>query len=192
MVAGTLRHERDRTRPGDGLRRALAPRARAAIAFALGALLSAAAGGAAAAPEVRETHRDWTVVCDAAGDGAERCSIVQALSHRETEQMILRVEVGYLPDTRNLVAVVTVPLGVHLPPGLELRIDEGETTRHEFGSCLERGCIAGIDLSDAQLAALKAGARAHFTFRDARRQPVTVPISLAGFTAAVSTLENAE
>jgi len=143
-----------------------------------------------AEPQVRERHQDWTVICDKPeGAAAERCSIVQALNQRESQKQVLRIEIGYLGESTQLIGIVTVPLGVALPAGLKMRIDEGKELPYQFGQCLPNGCIVGIQVSAELLAQLKAGTKAAVTFQDGMQRPITLPVSLKGFTAAYKVIK---
>ncbi len=144
----------------------------------------------AAEPRVRESHQDWTVVCDTPEQlETEVCLIVQQRNLRNSDQPIIRVEIGYAVQTRAPFAVVTAPLGVSLPAGLSMQIDGGELTRFEYGSCIPKGCVVGTGLTDIQIAAMRKGNEAQFTFKDNRNRDIAVPVSLSGFTAALRAIE---
>ena len=141
-----------------------------------------------AEPQIRETHKDWTVVCDQPEQLEEEiCLIVQQKNLRNSNQPVIRIEVGYSPQNGQpllLATVSTTPLGITLPHGLEIQVDELEAIRYAFGSCIAAGCVVGINLTEEQVAEFKRGNEAKFTFQDTQGRRITVPISLAGFTAA--------
>ncbi len=162
-------------------------RRHAALVLVVGCALCTSA---VAAPEVRETHKDWTVICDTPKQiGKEVCLIVQQKNLRDTQKPVLRVEIGFATENGKPFAVITAPLGIALPPGLSMIVDDGESTQYKFGSCIPNGCVVGVNLTEAQLGALKKGTEANFTFKDSRGRKLTVPISLAGFTAALNAIK---
>jgi invasion protein IalB len=69
-----------------------------------------------------------------------------------------------------------------------MAIDDGAVVDLPYASCIPNGCIVGVNLDDEQLAALKRGGEARFTFQDGRRRSITVPVSLQGFTAAIDSI----
>ena len=145
---------------------------------------------ASADPRVRETHKDWTVICDTPEQiETEVCLIVQQRNLRDSDQPVIRVEIGYAVQTGAPFAVVTAPLGVALGAGLSMQIDQGKVTRFEYGSCIPKGCIVGTGLSDADVATMKKGTEMHFTFKDNRNRDIAVPVSLSGFTAAMRAIQ---
>ena len=144
----------------------------------------------AADPRVRETHKDWTVVCDIPAElDTEVCLIVQQRNLRDSDQPVIRVEIGFAIQTGAPFAVVTAPLGVALAAGLSMQVDDGELTRFDYGSCIPKGCIVGTGLTDAQIVSMRKGKEAQFTFKDNRNRDISVPVSLSGFTAALQSIQ---
>jgi invasion protein IalB len=165
------------------------PIRRACLPFlAAGAALAAAI--ALAAPEAGKAFQDWVTRCErAAGDdGREQCFIVQNLVLKEGNQRVMLIAVAFPPDEPDPVAVLTLPLGISLPPGVRLRIDGGEEHLFAVDRCIASGCKVGFVLSGELLGAFKRGLQAVVTIHDGGRQPITLPVSLRGFTAALRSL----
>ena len=82
-------------------------------------------GGALTRPV--EKFDDWFKECemvtDEKGEQIEICQISQTLIDKESDQPMMKIAVGYVPDKDQPVAVITLPLGIFLPPGIELQID---------------------------------------------------------------------
>lgn len=154
------------------------------ISLALGASMTLAAGMAHAESKSGQDFKDWRMKCEVQeGSEEERCYIVQGLVTKEGGRQILNVAVGYLAKTEQPAAIITLPLGISLPQGVSLQVDEGESTRFPVERCNQTGCLAGIALDEERLTAFRNGLEARVTFYDGARQPVTVPVSLKGFTA---------
>ena len=160
--------------------------------FGFAALIAAlcASGIVRAAPEHGQTFRDWTARCERPpGSEAARCFIFQNLVLKETGERLVHVAVGYLAVDGRAAAVVTLPLGISLPPGAALSVDGGEPVRFPVERCDANGCIGALELDDRMLAAMKRGREARVTFHDGTRRPIAVPISLMGFTAGFASLQ---
>jgi len=84
---------------------------------------------------------------------------------------------------------VQVPLGLFLPSGLKLNVDDGASEELQLQTCDASGCYAGGQVSETLLAALKRGTTLSILFENLQRQPVTIPVQLAGFTAAYTKIE---
>lgn len=152
------------------------------------ALLAASGNLLAAATDV-QSFKDWKLRCETPeGGDEERCFLFQNLMLKQGNQQLLNVAVGYLQNMDRPVVVLTLPLGISLPPGVELKVDEGEPMPLQVEHCLERGCRVLVGLDDKLLAILKAGSQARVTFYDGARRPVGVPVSLMGFTAGFNAL----
>ncbi len=136
-----------------------------------------------------QQFKDWVASCPKVeGSDEVRCFIFQNLSIRESNQPVLSIRVGIVRGTEQPAALLTVPLGVFLPVGMEVRVDAGEPTRVAYQVCNQGGCIAALPLDEARIKAFKSGQKANVKFEDGRRQPVTVPVSLSGFTAGFEAL----
>lgn len=160
-----------------------------AVRAARALILLGAVAPAIAAVSDKDTFDNWTVACEAGSDGEEQCFIFQNLVLREGGQRVLHVAVGYVPDHTGPVALFTLPLGISLPPGVKMQIDDAEPIRFPVERCEPNGCRAGLKLEGALLEAFEQGTEIKVTFHDAGRQPVSVPLSLQGFSAGLRALQ---
>ena len=146
----------------------------------------------AQAVEKGQQFKDWTVGCEKLpGLSEERCFIYQTVVNKENEQPVLQMAVGYLPIDENEdqpAALLTLPLGVALPPGVGFQIDEGKLVRVKYERCLPTGCIAGFPLNDEMINQFKRGNKMEVRVHDGVRA-VAMPISLSGFTAGFDALK---
>ena len=166
------------------------------VAFA--ATLHLAPGSAWAKPEHGAVYKDWTAACETppAPEGQtpqEQCYIFQTVSVKETKKTLLRLAVGHLGKERKPAAIVTVPLGIFLPPGFAIAIDKAEPTKFPVHFCNgdpAPGCRGILPLSNALIAQMKRGNRGQVIFFDGTRREIGIPISLLGFTAGFDALNN--
>ncbi|HSS66676.1 MAG TPA: invasion associated locus B family protein [Gammaproteobacteria bacterium] len=146
---------------------------------------------AASALEDGQKFKDWSARCEKpAGAEQDRCYIFQRLVTRKDDDYVpvLHVLVGYITADGRPGLFATVPLGVSLPQGLRISIDGGEAVSFGYSHCNSQGCLGALALSDALIAGMKAGKRAVITFHAGSQQPVSIGISLQGFTAGFSAL----
>lgn len=143
-----------------------------------------------------KTFQDWTLVCQKP-EGADKdvCVLVQQLVRKEKEgegqQRVMLVEVGYPPKGDQSLIIFTLPLGISLPQGVSLQVDEGEAKRFPIELCLRDGCRAVLPLGDELASSFKSGTQGKVTFQDPNRNPITLPVSLKGFTAGYKALADA-
>ena len=151
-------------------------------------LLFPAAGSAL---ENGQKFKDWSARCEVpAGGQHESCFIFQRLVTKKDEKFVpvLHVLVGYITPDGEPGLFATVPLGVSLPSGIQLAVDGGEPVSFGYSHCNNQGCLAALALSKALIAKMKAGRQAVFTFHTGSHKPVSITVSLQGFTAGFNSL----
>ena len=83
-----------------------------------------------------------------------------------TGQLVASVLVRVPNDTHQPVMMIQVPVGLFLPAGLNLQIDEGKPQPVPLQTCDLKGCYAGMQMSPELIASLKAGKRLTMTFQN--------------------------
>lgn len=162
--------------PRTGLRRGLRGVALATLA------LIAGGGAALAQGAVRATHGDWQVRCDTPpGSRSEQCALVQNVAAEDRPNVALTVIALKTADGRARLLRVLAPLGVLLPSGLGLKIDNADVGRAGFVRCLPSGCVAEVVMDDNLLAQLSGGQTATFIIFQTPEEGIGVPVSLNGF-----------
>ena len=133
--------------------------------------------------EVSEnTHGSWTVRCESDEEGRPPgCIMFQNVVQKTGGQPVLHFAIGIAPEDGNPTVILSLPLGISLPPGVGIQIDEGKTANFPVERCEPDGCRAGMKLREATIEQLTAGSRLTITFHDGERQPISVPLSLDGF-----------
>lgn len=156
------------------------------LALGLGGAQAQTAEGAAPAPTVVEQHGMWVFECTPA-DGTEFCSMQQVLSNADTQEVLLHVTIAYHPRSADLLMVSRTPLGVELPLGIGLQVDEGQQMAAPYTNCTQAGCRATAPLSPELVNTLKNGNTMKISF-GYRGQRIDAPVSLTGFTAAYNAI----
>ncbi|HRH79477.1 MAG TPA: invasion associated locus B family protein [Thiobacillaceae bacterium] len=169
------------------------PRCRLPRTFLLAAALALTVPAQGAPPDGAR-FKDWGTRCEALPEGkGQLCHIYQTVSVKDkdkpNDQPLLNVAVLYPPGKDTPLALFTVPLGVLLPAGMGLQVDEGETTRFGYELCMPQGCRGGLELKPEVIEALKRGKQAKVIVVDAKRRAAAIPVSLQGFTAAFDSLK---
>lgn len=145
---------------------------------------------ARAAPEEGKAFDDWAIGCEAPPQGDEKvCFTFQNIVLQEGGQRLLHVAAGYIGPEGGPIAVLTLPLGINLVPGIALQIDQAEAWRLAAERCLPDGCKFGLVLDKDRLWTFKAGNGGRVVFQDGGGRNINVPFSLKGFTAAFESLK---
>jgi invasion protein IalB len=158
----------------------------------LGLLAGPRAAFAQAAPEggtVKSQHGDWQVVCKPPPAGAKRevCALVQSVTAEDRNNVGLTV---YFQKFANGTRVLRVfaPLGILLPPGLGLKIDDKDVGHAPFLRCHNFACYAQVVVEDPLVEQLKTGKTAIFVIFQTEEAGIGIPISLKGFGEALGSL----
>jgi invasion protein IalB len=147
-----------------------------AIAFFLGLTASASAQGA-----VRSVHGDWQIRCDTPpGAQAEQCALIQSVVAEDRSNAGLTVIVLKTADQKSKLMRVVAPLGVLLPSGLGLKLDNVDVGRAGFVRCLPNGCVAEVVMDDKLLAQLRTAKTATFIIFETPEEGIGFPLSLNG------------
>jgi len=157
------------------------------------ALASAAAVYAQGA--VKSVHKDWQIRCDTPpGAKNEQCALIQSVTAEDRANVGLTVIVLKTADRKSTLMRVVAPLGVLLPSGLGLKVDNNNIGRVGFVRCLPNGCIAEVafDPKDqknyAVFQKLLAGKTATFIIFQTPEEGIGFPMSLAGFAEGYNAL----
>ena len=153
-------------------------------------LLGAAQNAWAQEGTVKSQHGDWQIVCKDPPPGAknEVCALVQSVTAEDKDNVGLTV---YFQTFSNGTRVLRVfaPLGILLPPGLGLKIDDKDVGHAPFLRCHTFACYAQVVLEDPLVEQLKNGKTAIFIIFQTEEAGIGIPISLAGFKEALAELK---
>ncbi len=134
-----------------------------ALAALVATLAAAPASRALAQGAVKSVHKDWQIRCDTPpGAKAEQCALIQSVTAEDRANVGLTVIVLKTADQKSRLMRVVAPLGVLLPSGLGLKIDQADIGRAGFVRCLPNGCIAEVIMDDELLKKLRTGKTATF------------------------------
>jgi invasion protein IalB len=147
------------------------------------------AGPAQAQGVVKNTFGDWQLRCETpAGAQNEQCAIVQNVTAEDRPNVSLVVIVLKTADQKSRLLRVVAPLGVLLPAGLGLKIDQADIGRAGFVRCLTTGCVAEVVMEDPLVNQLKDGKTATFIVFQTPEEGIGIPVSLNGFGQAFDAL----
>jgi len=166
--------------PGGGIGRGKAARLIAAAALAVAAAASFGATPAAAA--VADKHGAWETRCETPpGAAAQQCAIVQSVVDEDRPNIALVIIALKTADRKSRLLRVVAPLGVLIPTGLGLKLDQTDFGRMSFVRCLPNGCVAEVMIDDKLLEKLENAQTATFVLFQTPEEGIGVPASLAGF-----------
>ncbi|MFM8700467.1 MAG: invasion associated locus B family protein [Hyphomicrobiales bacterium] len=138
---------------------------------------------------VKSTFGDWSVRCEQQqGASGEQCALVQNVSAEDRPGMSLAVVIVNGTDVSGRILRIILPLGVLIPSGLGLRIDDTDIGKTGFIRCIPSGCIAEVTMGDTLINQFKTGKTALFIVFQGPDDGVGIPISLANFAEGLAAL----
>jgi invasion protein IalB len=140
---------------------------------------------AEATPAPTPGQPGWAARCSSASREAPlECAMEQTAVLSKTGQLIVLVNIRVPSDTHTPVALVQLPLGLNLPGGAKLQVDDGKTTDLQIQTCENRGCYAGTPIAPELLAAMRSGKQLKVLFQNLAKETITIPMPLTDFAAA--------
>ncbi|MBI3436986.1 MAG: invasion associated locus B family protein [Proteobacteria bacterium] len=144
--------------------------------------LIALASAAFAQGAVRSVHNDWQIRCDTPpGAQNEQCALMQSVVAEDRANVGLTIVVLKTADQKMRLMRVVAPLGVLIPSGLGLKIDQTDLGKAGFVRCLPNGCVAEVVMDDSLLTKFRAGTTATFIIFQTPEEGIGFPMSLKGF-----------
>ena len=157
-------------------------RALSLAGLALGAFALLGAAPAAAQGASKGKFGDWEMRCETpAGASREQCAIIQSVAAEDKPNVNLVVIVLRTADGKSRLLRVIAPLGVLLPAGLGLKIDNIDVGRAGFVRCLPSGCVAEVVMEDKLIEQMSAGQSATFIIFNTPEEGIGIPLALSGF-----------
>ncbi len=132
---------------------------------------------------VKSVHGDWQIRCETPpGAQNEQCALFQSVVAEDRANVGITVLVLKTADQKSRLMRVQAPLGVLLPAGLGLKVDNVDVGRAGFVRCLPRGCYAAL------VGKLRGGQTATFFIFQTPEEGIGFPLSLKGFGEAYDKL----
>lgn len=155
----------------------------------MGVLLLCVSAGMAQQEPVAQNGA-WITRCQGEeGPDNQPCEIFQRLLVKDTGQRIAEFAVGYPADGQGYArGVAVLPLGIILDEDIAMQIDDGPRFSFKVRYCTQSGCFAFLDLNPDIVDMMKKGGDATFYFHILNGEPMSINLSLNGFTKALETL----
>jgi invasion protein IalB len=132
----------------------------------------------------------WVSRCaSATRQSVPECFIEQTVVLTKTGQLIASVTVRLPPTTNKPVMMIQTPVGLYLPAGVAMQVDEAPPLRLVVQTCDTKGCYAGDQISPQLLETMKAGKRLSVIFQNLEKKDISVQLTLAQFAEAYQRIQ---
>jgi invasion protein IalB len=127
----------------------------------------------------------WAARCSSASrDAPLECAIEESAVLSKTGQLIVQVNIRVPSDTHTPAVLLQLPLGLNLPVGAKLQVDDGKTADLQIQTCEAAGCYASVPIAPDFLAAMKSGKQLKVMFQTFKKETIAIPLPLADFATA--------
>lgn len=138
---------------------------------------------------IKSKHGDWQLRCETPpGALHEQCALLQSVTAEDRPNVNLVVIILKTADGKSRLLRVIAPLGVLLPSGLGLKIDNVDVGRAGFVRCLPSGCVAEVVMEQKLIQSLKNGHNATFIIFQTPEEGIGIPLNLKGFAEGFDAL----
>ncbi len=138
---------------------------------------------------VRQDPTVWALDCQSESEASkDDCQVSQSISILETGQRIVMVVVQKDDAGVATHMLLALPHRIYLPSGVDLTVDTNRARRMAFETCDERACYASAQIDTSFIDELRGGEELSVVFHNLADKPVTVPVSLLGFSVAYDQL----
>ena len=142
------------------------------------------------AADTPRSFDDWALRCDDVELSAPECHLSQNILRKDSAERVLLVSIGYPQGAAVPIALMTTPLGIYLPTGITVQVDDGEPMHVELERCNEHGCHAGLTLDPTLVEQFRRGRELRVTMHDGSGRRFHFPVSLRGFRSGFAALRD--
>ncbi|AQX27702.1 MULTISPECIES: invasion associated locus B family protein [unclassified Bartonella] len=136
-----------------------------------------------------QTYGAWTKICSfPPGTPNVQCEIVQDVRAQKRRDITFRIVFYKLPQNKEVLMRVFVPIRVELQPGIVIKIDDKDLGRMEYRRCLGNNCVAETLLKENVVKLFLEGKLATYIIFTTPEQGIGGVVDLNGLNDAYATL----
>jgi invasion protein IalB len=134
---------------------------------------------------------NWTVTCAETDQGGAKrqCSAVLKIAQSDAngaQRIVFTWVIGH--QEGKLVSALSMPSGVLIPPGVQIKIGDKETRKLGYSLCQPDHCEALLPLEDQMVKSLDVAATTEVTVYAVNGAEVKFTVNMKGFAQAVADL----
>jgi invasion protein IalB len=126
-------------------------------------------------------YGDWRTVCKT------QCVMSQGLQNPDNPNIIYSSQISLLSQPQEPVMQLNLPLGIYLPPGVEIGVGTLQQ-QAPVTVCLPEGCKVVVVLTTAMQQAMQSNAAFSVKLFVSEQTPREIKFSLRGFSEALASL----
>ena len=134
---------------------------------------------------------NWTVTCAETdqAEGKRLCSATLKIAQADksgAQRVVFTWVIGHQND--KLASAISVPSGVQIPPGMEIKIGDREARKVGYSICMPDHCEALLPLEDTVVKSLSVAPTTEITIRAVNGADAKFTVNMKGFAQALADL----
>lgn len=131
----------------------------------------------------------WVKLCEKAPNITDPkkemnvCLTFHELLDRNSGMVLVSAAIRQVEGQDKKALMVMVPLGMALPPGVQVKVDEGEPVKLQFTLCHAAGCTAEGEATQAVIDQMSKGKQVVVAAINLAGKAIGFPVPLTGFPA---------
>lgn len=148
-----------------------------------GAAAETRAETAAAAKPTKQVIGDWVVSCAPAANGHNACVMSQTLASQKLKKTISVLSIGR-DRTGKLTGSLRMPIGVSLPAGVVVGVENRDPFNVPYTACHRVGCFAPFNVTERLLGQMQKATKITVVAQSVSKQALNLNFSMRGFSDA--------
>ena len=141
----------------------------------------------AQAPAATIVNSGWNVQCNTVNSDLV-CLALMDVTYVKNKNRFIRIAIQPSNDGKKNLTL-QLPLGLSLPDGAQLTVDDKEPANVVIQTCTQQGCFARTEFTDGMSKEFKAGQKLTVALKSNQQRKINVELPLTGFTKAVDKLQ---
>jgi invasion protein IalB len=140
----------------------------------------------------KEEQSAWVKLCEKAPNITDpKQELNVCLTHHErldgaTGRVLVSAAIREVEGQKQKALMVMVPLGMALPPGVQVKVDENEPIKLQFTLCHAAGCTAETEATPKIIDEMKSGKQVVVAAINLAGKAIGFPVPLVGFPKALA------
>ncbi|MBF0192683.1 MAG: invasion associated locus B family protein [Magnetococcales bacterium] len=139
--------------------------------------------------DTKIAQKMWAMVCEEDKEKKKKTCFASQDHSTKEGKLALRFSFGYMEDDKKPFIITMLPLGINLPSGVIVKIDETTPIPLVLQHCTPDGCLGAVHLSATQTdELLKAKDVSVIMLPSGATQPIAFNLNMEGFVKEVKLL----
>lgn len=129
---------------------------------------------------------DWIVRCEQPAEQEPICVMTQQVNRPQSEEPLLQA--NFARNNELTLMTLQLPLGVYLPNGVIIQVDDFKPRKFDIHFCTQQGCYVNLTIDPEFVTLLRKKIGAKITVFRTDQNYIQAPMSLTGFFDAYKLL----